>query len=229
MHCHDLCVVQIGRTAEARTIAERLASKQHSDGSLLGSQTSITNSRGQPLDVEATSVAIIAWLHDDRFINPVRKAMEWLVRTASIAVTEEDSNARHGAPCDSHVLISFPRLPQVDNCKNGLFGTTQGTVLALKAIIAYDVKSSRPKAAGSLVLELDGEEVDRVAFTEHSEGALAFSASKVQCTAVQQTCRSCHTGETVSVVAFIAMYCRWSWRSSPRQRTVSTSEWSRLL
>ena len=104
-----------------------------------------------------------------------------------------------------------------------------GTVLALKAIIAYDVKSSRPKAAGSLVLELDGEEVDRVAFTEHSEGALAFSASKVQCTAVQQTCRSCHTGETVSVVAFIAMYCRWSWRSSPRQRTVSTSEWSRLL
>lgn len=55
------------------------------------------------LDVEATSIAILAWLHEERFAGNVRSAVEWLAA----------------------------------QCQDGGFGSTQGTVLALKAIIAY--------------------------------------------------------------------------------------------
>ncbi len=57
--------------------------QQHGDGSMLGSAqpeaTTITCSRGVSLDVETTSVAVLAWLHDGDLAMPVRKAMDWLV------------------------------------------------------------------------------------------------------------------------------------------------------
>ena len=69
----------------------------------------------------------------------------------------------------------------MERCKNGLFGSTQATVLALKAIVAYDVKTSAPKGSGAVVLEAGGVEVDRVLFSPKSTGALAFDGSKVCC------------------------------------------------
>jgi len=79
------------------------ARQQGADGSIEGSQTSITCSRMNSLTVEATSVAVLAWLNDDKYIAHARSAVEWITA----------------------------------QCQNGRFGSTQATVLALKAIIAY--------------------------------------------------------------------------------------------
>ena len=67
----------------------------------------------------------------------------------------------------------------VAQCQNGRFGSTQATVLALKAIIAYDIKSARPKCSGKVHLSVDGEVVDSLSFAPESEGAIAFDTSKV--------------------------------------------------
>jgi hypothetical protein len=62
-----------------------------------------------------------------------------------------------------------------EQCKGGRFGSTQSTVLALKAIVAYDEARARPKAAGRLQLVVDGKHVGQpVAFDEKTEGAIAL-------------------------------------------------------
>lgn len=60
----------------------------------------------------------------------------------------------------------------VETCKNGRFGSTQGTVLALKAIIAYDKARATPKAPGELTLLLNGEVVGSASFTADSKDAI---------------------------------------------------------
>ena len=39
-----------------------------------------------------------------------------------------------------------------DSCQDGRYGSTQSTVLALRAIVAYDRAHARPKAPGTLRL-----------------------------------------------------------------------------
>lgn len=95
--------------------------------------------------LQATSVSVLAWLHDDAFSGNVRLAMEWIV----------------------------------SRCAGGRFGSTQGTVLALKAIIAYDKATARPKTAGRLVVSVDGVETDHASYDEHTEGVITFDTSKV--------------------------------------------------
>ena len=60
-----------------------------------------------------------------------------------------------------------------DNCDDGRYGSTQSTVLALRAIVAYDKARARPKAPGSLRLYVDGQPVGgAVAFDAKTEGAI---------------------------------------------------------
>jgi hypothetical protein len=59
-------------------------------------------------------------------------------------------------------------------CKGGRFGATQSTVLALKAIVAYDKSRSKPKADGRLALVVDGTEIQSLPFTKETKGALEF-------------------------------------------------------
>jgi uncharacterized protein YfaS (alpha-2-macroglobulin family) len=60
-----------------------------------------------------------------------------------------------------------------ERCKDGRFGSTQSTVLALKAIVEYDKARSTPKAPGSLILLVDGEPFgEPVAFDEETKGAI---------------------------------------------------------
>lgn len=42
-------------------------------------------------------------------------------------------------------------------CKGGRFGSTQSTVLAVKAIVAYDASRAAPKAAGTIEVRVDGQ------------------------------------------------------------------------
>ncbi|NLI79718.1 MAG: A-macroglobulin complement component [Candidatus Riflebacteria bacterium] len=61
------------------------------------------------------------------------------------------------------------------SCKDGRFGSTQSTILALRAILAYDQARARPKAAGQVQLLVDGQPVGGpVGFDEKAEGAIAL-------------------------------------------------------
>jgi hypothetical protein len=60
-----------------------------------------------------------------------------------------------------------------DSCKAGRFGSTQSTVLALRAIVAYDKSRAHPTAAGSIQLLVDDKPIgDPIAFDSKTQGAI---------------------------------------------------------
>lgn len=60
-----------------------------------------------------------------------------------------------------------------DSCKAGRYGSTQATVLALRAIVTYDKQRARPKAPGKVRVYVDGQPVgDWREFSPSSEGAI---------------------------------------------------------
>lgn len=60
-----------------------------------------------------------------------------------------------------------------DVCEGGRFGNTQSTVLALKAIVAYDKVQAHPKAKGQLQLLVDGKPVgEPKSFGTDTSGAI---------------------------------------------------------
>jgi len=62
-----------------------------------------------------------------------------------------------------------------DACKGGRYGSTQSTVLALKAILAYDATHAHPKAPGQLRLYVDGQAVgEPLRFDGNTQGVLAL-------------------------------------------------------
>jgi len=63
-------------------------------------------------------------------------------------------------------------------CKNGLFGSTQSTILALKAIIAFDLNSaSNLESGGKVDLMLDGELIHTESFSKEQIGSINFPTS----------------------------------------------------
>ena len=73
--------------------------------------------------------------------------------------------------------------PQVENslkwlaesCKGGRFGSTQSTILALRAIVNYDKSRARPKTPGAIVLLVDGKPVGAPQeFGADTKGAIAM-------------------------------------------------------
>jgi hypothetical protein len=63
----------------------------------------------------------------------------------------------------------------VESNKAGRFGSTQSTILALRAIVAYDAANARPKAPGRIVLTVDGKAIGSpLAFTANTQGALVL-------------------------------------------------------
>lgn len=62
-----------------------------------------------------------------------------------------------------------------ESCKGGRYGSTQSTVLALRAIVAYDRAHAKPKAPGSVQLLVDGNAVgEPVPIDTKAQGALAL-------------------------------------------------------
>jgi len=60
-----------------------------------------------------------------------------------------------------------------NSCKAGRFGSTQSTVLALRAIVSYDKSRARPKAPGAVRVYVDGKPVgEGVRFDEQTQGAI---------------------------------------------------------
>ena len=63
-----------------------------------------------------------------------------------------------------------------DSCKAGRYGSTQSTVLALRAILAYDKARSTPKAPGSIQLFIDGHRAgSAAAFGKETHGPIKLT------------------------------------------------------
>lgn len=62
----------------------------------------------------------------------------------------------------------------LERAKGGRFGSTQATVLALKAIVAYDAAHATPKKAGTLLLVVDGKVADEKRFAADQQGAIVL-------------------------------------------------------
>lgn len=62
-----------------------------------------------------------------------------------------------------------------DSCQDGRYGSTQSTVLALRAIVAYDQARAHPKHGGAVRLMVDGKLVGaQVRFDADTKGAIAL-------------------------------------------------------
>jgi len=63
----------------------------------------------------------------------------------------------------------------VKSCESGRFGSTQSTILALRAIVTYDKQRAHPKTPGSVRVYVDGQAVgDPVKFDEKTQDAIAL-------------------------------------------------------
>ena len=92
-----------------------------------------------------------------------------LIETTALAVKAWLKNPRFAHNVEKSIKFL------AESCKSGRFGSTQSTVLALKAIMAYDKSRSKPKAAGSLQLIVDGKATgEPVAFDKDSSGAIVL-------------------------------------------------------
>eukprot|EP01029_Cantina_marsupialis_P013535 TRINITY_DN2999_c0_g2_i1.p1 TRINITY_DN2999_c0_g2~~TRINITY_DN2999_c0_g2_i1.p1 ORF type:complete len:592 (+),score=219.12 TRINITY_DN2999_c0_g2_i1:128-1903(+) len=67
----------------------------------------------------------------------------------------------------------------VKQTEGGRFGSTQATVLALKAIIRFDILSARPKVDGNVRLLINDEEIERLLFSKNDTLALSFNREKM--------------------------------------------------
>jgi len=124
----------------AGAVLDRLVPFQAEDGHVKGAATSITRSSGYALEVETTSLALLAWMRSPAHTARVEKGMQWLL----------------------------------ERCKAGSFGPTQSTILALRAVLAYDAAHATPKAPGTLLLSIDGQVVDEVPFGPDRQGPIHF-------------------------------------------------------
>jgi hypothetical protein len=132
------------RAAEALALLRSLAMTLTKDGYLDGAQTSITGSSGRMLQIETTALAVLGWLKANR-------------------------PAEFAAPIRAAVgWIGKQRGGY------GGFGSTQSTILALKALIAYTKANKQTPEPGELSLFLGESEIGRLRFAAGASGELTI-------------------------------------------------------
>ena len=89
-----------------------------------------------------------------------------LIETTSVAVLAWLDHPQHAGRVERAMTWLAGR------CKQGRFGSTQSTILALKAIIAYDASRTRPKESGVVRIEVDGVVVGQVPFSSDQQGPI---------------------------------------------------------
>jgi len=93
-----------------------------------------------------------------------------MIETTSLALLAWLRNdAQWAAQVETSIKWLFERS------KSGRFGSTQSTVLALKAINAYDAVRAAPKQSGAVQLWVDGQAIgEAIEFTPQSKGAISL-------------------------------------------------------
>ncbi|MFO0934749.1 MAG: MG2 domain-containing protein [Planctomycetota bacterium] len=168
----------------ALPLLARLGKRQADDGRVAGAATSITRSGGESLDLETTSLAVLAWLRVPEFTKEVERGMAWIAT----------------------------------RCKAGRFGSTQATVLALKAIVAYDATHAATRAAGTVVATVDGVEAARVPFAAAQEGAIVLPDLGARLTPGEHVVVFTMEGGSDLPYAFTVRYASRTPDSSPRTK-----------
>jgi len=121
-----------------------LAKAQDKDGKLPGATASVTNSTGQALLIESTSLAVLGWLKANEagtYRPNVDLACKWI------------GSQRSGG---------------------GDFGSTQSTILALKALIEFARNNKRPAEDGTVTVTVGGAKVGEKAFTSKQAGPIVI-------------------------------------------------------
>ena len=132
-----------GNRETAIKLLETIASKQQKTGQVTGASTSITRSGGRDLEIETTALAVLGWL---RASEPVK-----FTKTIKDA-TGWISKQRGGS---------------------GSFGSTQATILALKALIEYTKANKKPAESGRITLKINGESFTKD-FTEKDQEVITL-------------------------------------------------------
>ena len=131
-----------GDSSGAKDAMTKLASLQKDSGLVGGGTQSIVGSTGDSLDIETTSLAVLAWMRSPAFALNVEKSMKALA----------------------------------DSCKDGRYGSTQSTVLALRAIVEFDKKKAGERKPGAVKLFVDGKAVGAPQkYDGSTNGAVTFA------------------------------------------------------
>ncbi|HTU17909.1 MAG TPA: alpha-2-macroglobulin family protein, partial [Gemmataceae bacterium] len=144
-------LINRARTADAAKLLKKVSELQKADGHLDAEQTSITSSGGRDLQIETTSLALLAWLkaNPGEFNANVQKAIKWL------------GQQRGGY---------------------GGFGSTQSTILALKALILYTKANKKTPEAGELRLFVGDKQAAALPFAAGATEPLTLNVPDAETT-----------------------------------------------
>lgn len=131
-----------GDSSAAKSALNKLIGLQNESGAWSGADHSITRSGGQALDIESTSIAVMALL----------KAGE-----------ENSEAARNG-------------IKWLNDNRNGFggYGSTQSTVLALKAMTQYTSATRVTRSGGTATLYVNGKQAGTMSFDKGHKDPLVF-------------------------------------------------------
>jgi hypothetical protein len=144
-------LINRAKTADAAKLMQKVAQLQKEAGHVDAEQTSITGSGGRDLQIETTSLALLAWLkaNPGAFNANIQKGIKWL------------GQQRGGY---------------------GGFGSTQSTILALKALILYTKANKKTPEAGELRLFVGTNQVAALPFAAGAAEPLTLSIPDAEST-----------------------------------------------
>jgi len=143
-------LINLDKKVEARDILEKLGKTQKPEGHLDGAQTSITGSGGRTLQIEATALGILAW-------------------------------TKFNQPQDYHKNLN-PAIKWIGQQRggHGAFGSTQSTILALRALLAFTKTQKRPMEGGTLKLIVNGKNVGSQVFPADLKDTLTIDLEQAE-------------------------------------------------
>ncbi len=132
------------RNEDAMAYLTKLKEAQNPDGHLEATATSITGSGGRDLQIETTALTVMAWLK-------AKRPDQFNVATQKAVNWIGQQRGGHGG-----------------------FGSTQSTILTMKALIAFAKANKKTAEAGELVLYVGDKEVTRQAFAAGAEETMVL-------------------------------------------------------
>jgi hypothetical protein len=130
--------------ADGLTLLRTVAGLQKSEGYLDAAETSITGSRGRDLQIETTALAVLGWLKANR-------------------PSDFNVNVQKGVKWIGQQRGGF-----------GGFGSTQATILALKALIAFTRANKKTAEAGELSLLVGEQRLGHLKFPAGAQDVLTI-------------------------------------------------------
>jgi hypothetical protein len=138
-------LINRGKTDDGVAFLKTVATAQQADGHVDAARTSITGSGGRDLQIETTALAVLGWLKANR-------------------------------PADFNVPVQ-KAIRWIGQQRGGYggFGSTQSTILALKAVIAFTKANKKTSESGELRLVAGEQTVAQLHFPVGVQDALVLN------------------------------------------------------